>query len=167
MNIPAIVAAQMGKIEEVKGILILAKTDDIPQDAVFLPLKEVNDEPIAQIFEKALIANDHQGIVLYFQSMRWNNADLLADIKKANQTTGLVTNREALRLFYLPGDTVRILTGIIAFERIPLHLELDRKPEPLKLMIAEKEYAFIISDRPLNTGYSIYFKPILAQQVLY
>ena len=87
-------SAQEPKLEKITGLLIFAKTDSIPQDVIFLPIKDIQDYDFEKLLELGLAQNHNKSLFVYFQGLRWRTPDLAIKLKNAYQTIGILKDKK-------------------------------------------------------------------------
>ena len=130
--------AQENKLEKVSGILIFAKTDSIPQDVIFIPVKNVEEYDFEQLLDSGLAQNLNKGFFVYFQGMRWRTPELAMLLKESYQTTGILKDKN----IYNNTTEVQIVLGRIIFRKLPEEEFPDPLVDKVELFYKNRTYYF-------------------------
>lgn len=153
--------AQENKLEKISGILIFAKTDSIPQDVIFIPVKNVEGYDFEKLLVSGLSQNINKGLFVYFQGMRWRTPQLASLLKECHQTTGILIDEK----IYNNRTEVQIVLGQIIFDKRFLGAEHNENIDPfidtVQLIYNNKFYDFEVWwHETFKMGASVLFEKI-------
>jgi len=134
--------AQKNNLETLSGILIFAKTDSIPQDVIFIPVKNMEGYDFEKLLTLGLSQNNNKGLFVYFQGMRWRTPQLASLLKECAQTTGILVDKK----IYNNRTDVQIVLGQIIFDKRFIGAESYENIDPfldtVQLIYNNKSYGF-------------------------
>lgn len=143
-----------GPVEETTGLLIFAETDSIPQDVIFIPVKDTSGKSVEDILFAELTGKNNSAIILYFQGLRWSHPQLAKDLQTCKQTSGVLTDQ----ILYYRKTKVQIVLGTILFNRTKRPDVGNYNKGEVQLQTDERNYNFTVRDAPADVGYPIRFK---------